>query len=97
MQRLTKYSLLFNPIAKKTTDLEQKKNLNTMVSQITSAYNLSTSCHVSMQIEEVNSFVCVVDNTIRVQEETERVREAMSRITAYNVVDIPHELRDVSK
>ena len=43
----------------------------------------------------MNSFVHVVDNTIRVQEETERVKDAMSRITSYSVVDIPHELREV--
>lgn len=53
-------------------------------------------CSSTPQIEEVICFVRVVDNTIRIQEETERVKEAMSRITAYNVVDIPHELRDVS-
>ena len=41
-------------------------------------------------------FVHVVNNTIRVQEETERVRGAMSRITAYNVVDVPNELKEVS-
>lgn len=39
----------------------------------------------------------VVDNGIRIQEETERVKDAMSRITAYSVVDIPNELRDVRK
>ncbi len=41
-------------------------------------------------------FVHVVNNTIRIQEETERVKDVMNRITAYNVGDVPHELRDVS-
>ena len=37
-----------------------------------------------------------VNSGIRAQEETERVRDAMNRITAYNVVDIPSEFREVS-
>lgn len=41
-------------------------------------------------------FVHSINNTIRIQEETERVTEVMSRIIAYNAVDIPSELKDVS-
>ena len=46
-------------------------------------------------MDEINSFVHVVNNAIRIQEETERVKDAMNRITTYNVVDVPHELKDV--
>ena len=49
-----------------------------------------------LQIEEINMFVHVVNNTVRIQEETERVKDVMNRITTYNVGDVPHELRDVS-
>ena len=37
-----------------------------------------------------------MNSGVQAQEETERVKDAMSRITAYNVVDVPSELKDVS-
>ncbi len=43
------------------------------------------------------SFVHVVNNGLRMQEETERVKNAMARITAYSVGDVPHELKEVSR
>lgn len=43
----------------------------------------------------MTSFVHVVDNGLRMQEETERIKDAMTRITAYSVGDVPHELKDV--
>ena len=36
-----------------------------------------------------------MNNGIRIQQETERVKDAMNRITAYSVTDIPPELKDV--
>jgi len=48
-------------------------------------------------VEEVTTFVHTVDNTLRMQEETERVKDAMSRITSYSVGDVPHELKEVSQ
>ena len=62
------------------------------------ARSLLAAVHIPLflQIEEVSLFVHVVDNTIRIQEETERVKDVMNRITGYNVGDVPHELRDVS-
>ena len=47
-------------------------------------------------MDEINAFLRTVNNAIRIQEETERVKDAMNRITSYSVVDVPHELRDVS-
>ena len=44
----------------------------------------------------MTTFVHTVDNILRMQEETERVKDAMSRITAYSVGDVPHELKEVS-
>lgn len=44
----------------------------------------------------MTSFVHVVDNGLRMQEEAERVRDAMNRITDYGVASVPHELKDVS-
>ena len=41
-------------------------------------------------------FVRIINNTIRVQEETERVTDAMNRIVGYNVMELPSELKDVS-
>lgn len=41
-------------------------------------------------------FVRIINNTIRVQEETERVTDAMNRLVHYNVVELPNELKDVS-
>ena len=49
-----------------------------------------------MQLDEVTSFVRIVDNGLRMQEEAERVKDVMSRITAYRVTSVPHELKDVS-
>lgn len=41
-------------------------------------------------------FVQDVNSGIRIQEETERVRDAMNRIIGFQVIDIPSELKDVS-
>ena len=41
-------------------------------------------------------FVHVVDNTVRISEETERVKDVMNKITAYNVGDVPPDVKDVS-
>lgn len=43
----------------------------------------------------MQEFVGCVNSGIRVQEETERVRDAMSRITGFQVVDVPHEIKEV--
>ena len=49
-----------------------------------------------MQWQDIHCFVDQVNSSVQAQEETERVKEAMSRITAYHVVDVPSELKDVS-
>lgn len=41
-------------------------------------------------------FVQDVNSGIKIQEETERVRDAMNRITGFQVMEIPSELKDVS-
>ena len=41
-------------------------------------------------------FVQDVNSGIRIQQETERVRDAMNRITGFHVMEIPSELKDVS-
>ena len=50
------------------------------------------------QCEEMQEFVQCVNSGIQIQEETERVRDAMNRITGFQVVDVPsdHDLKDVS-
>ena len=48
------------------------------------------------QWSEVNSFVQSVNTVLVAQTETERVRDAMSRIVSFSAVDIPGEYREVS-
>ena len=44
----------------------------------------------------MQEFVQCVNSGIQIQEETERVRDAMNRITGFQVVDVPSDLKDVS-
>ncbi len=37
-----------------------------------------------------------VNTSIRIQEETERVRDAMNRISGVQLVDVPSEIKEVS-
>ena len=48
------------------------------------------------QWSEIDSFVQSVNTVLVAQTETERVRDAMSRITSYSAVDMPGEFREVS-
>lgn len=47
------------------------------------------------QMSDVQVFVQSVNQVLWVQEETERVRDAMNRITAYSAVEMPGELKEV--
>lgn len=47
------------------------------------------------QWHEADGFVKSVNTVLLAQSETERVRDAMSRVTSYTAVDVPHEYREV--
>ena len=49
------------------------------------------------QWSAVSDFVQSVNGALRAQEETERVRDAMNRIVTYSAVEVPSELREVSR
>ena len=46
-------------------------------------------------MSDVQVFVQSVNQVLWVQEETERVRDAMNRITAYSAVEMPSDLKEV--
>ena len=45
---------------------------------------------------EASDFIQSVNMVLRAQEETERLRDAMSHIVGYTAVEIPNELKEVS-
>lgn len=47
-------------------------------------------------MEEVSQFVDSVNNVLKAQAETARVEEVMKKISGYNPVEIPGDLKDVS-
>ncbi len=62
-----------------------------------SLFSLLSPPLLSLQWREIHEFVDQVNSGVQAQEETERVKDAMSRITAYQVGEIPSELEDVSR
>lgn len=48
-----------------------------------------------LQCEGMQEFLQCVNTGIRIQEETERVRDAMNRITGFQMGDVPNEIKEV--